>query len=247
MSRAAALLVVALLGSFAPAHAGVEPSARWKYANPFCKVIAAVAALGDGKRYAVALSAEGGTTISAHVTLVSATDAYAAAVPDMNLEGSMENRELPAIVFALPSADKIEYYFVDSYAIDRGASVTCPSYVFPIDAPIAAPAGEIATIAAQHLQALGKLPCGRIYQDVGAGGYLGDMVGHYGNRRLSVTFHVYVDSAGHAIREQLLESSGVEGIDATALGSIQEHQYVAARFLCTPVVGELNIRMDYVP
>jgi len=238
---------VAVLASFMPARADDAPPAPWKYDNPFCKVLAAVAPLGDGRRYAIELLAQSGVTVAAHVTLISASDAYQAAIPDTNLEGSTDNREMTPVVFALPAPDKIQYVFVDSYAIDRTSNVTCPSFVFPIGDPIKAPAGDIATLSAPHLQSLGKLSCGHAYQDVEMGREPGGLIGHYGNKRLSVTYHVYVDSAGHAINEKLLQTSGVQGVDAAALGSIQQHQYVPARFLCTPVVGELDMTMEYVP
>jgi hypothetical protein len=184
-----------------PARADDAPPAAWKYDNPFCKVLAAVAPLGDGRRYAIELLAPSGITVAANVTLISASDAYQAAIPDTNLEGALDDRGVPPVVFALPAPDKIQYVFVDSYAIDRAPSVTCPSFVFPIGKPITAPAGDIATLSAPHLQSLGKLACGHAYQDVEIGRDPGGLIGHYGNKRLSVTYHVYVDSAGHAINE----------------------------------------------
>ena len=203
MSRLAAVLLVASLGSFVPARAADTPATSWKYDNPFCKVLAAVAPLGDGRRYAIELLAQSGTTVAAHVTLVSGSDAYEAAIPDTNLEGAVEDREMPAVVFALPAADKIQYAFVDVYAIDRAPRVTRPSYVFPIGDPIAAPTGEVPTLSASHLESLGKLACGHTYEDVGMGLEPGGLIGHFGNKRLL--------------------------------------------FLCTSVVGEVQMTVDYVP
>ena len=71
--------------SCAPARAADAPvparSSDWKYRNPFCGVIAhsrRSAPIG----YGLALFAEKGTTLAAHVTLVSKTDAYDVSVPD---------------------------------------------------------------------------------------------------------------------------------------------------------------------
>jgi hypothetical protein len=45
----------------------------------------------------------------------------------------------------------------------------------------------------------------------------------------------------------MTQSSGIAGIDDFALGAIQLHQFLPARFLCTAVVSELLVRLDYEP
>jgi hypothetical protein len=47
----------------------------------------------------------------------------------------------------------------------------------------------------------------------------------------------FIDSAGHAIRTEIWQSSGVPGIDATALAEAQGSTYAPAQFFCTPVVS----------
>ena len=247
MVRESAALLVALVCMSVPARAADLGQSHWKHDNPFCGALAAVSPFNDGRRYALALFADHGTTLAAKVTLVSDTDAYAAAVPDTNLLGSRTDRETTAFVVTLPSADKLKYYFVDAYAIDGGASVSCPSYVFPVADPISGWSGDAPVIAATHLQTIGKPPCGRLYREAETGRDLGGIIGVYGNRPLSTSYHVYVDSLGRAIREDLIQSSGVQGVDSTALGAIQQQRFVPAEFLCTPVVGELKIEMDYQP
>jgi hypothetical protein len=198
-------------------------------------------------RYALALFAEKGTTLAAHVTLVSKTDAYDVAVPDANLSGPLTDRELEPLIVTLPSADSIEYFFVDSFAADGGQSVMCPSYVFPIGDAISDTSNGLTVVAARHLQSLGKLACGAMYRPAGAGRDGGTVIGHYGNQRLSTRYRVFVDSNGHAAGTKLLASSGVTGVDVTALGAAEGQQYVPAQFLCTPVVGEIDMQMDYDP
>lgn len=244
--RAAALLV-ALACSCIPARAADAPAAAWKYDNPFCGVVAAVAPLGNSGRYGVALFAQQGTTLAAHVTLVSNTDAYDVAVPDTNLAGAPTDRQMDPVVVTLPAADAIKYYFVDSYALDRGASVSCPSYVFPLDDPVADAPSEATAIGAKHLQSLGKLACGQMYRPPSSGAGDFGVMGHFGNRPLSTEYRVYIDSNGRDVGQKLLASSGVEGVDAAALGNLQNHQYAPAQFLCTPVVGEIDVRLDYDP
>ncbi len=247
MQLRAAALLVALLYSCIPARAADAPAADWKYSNPFCGVIAAVAPLGSTGRYGVAIFAEQGTTLAAHVTLISNSDAYDVALPDANLSGPITDRGMDPVAVTLPAPDTIKYFFVDSFAVDRGASVGCPSYVFPIGDPIDGAPADVSAIAAKHLQSLGKLACGKMYRPPAGGSDDGGLIGHFGNRPLSTEFRVFIDSNGHAVGEKLLTSSGVEGVDAAALGSVQGHQYVAAQFLCTPVVGEIDMRMDYDP
>lgn len=248
---------MALASLGAPARAADAAAAQWKYDNPFCDVIAAAAPLPDviasvsltpgNSRYALELHARAGVTLAAHVTFVSDTDAYDAAVPVANLSGPAEDRELTTVVVALPSPDRAGFFFVDSYSVDRGASVTCPSYVLPVGEPLASQESGATVVAATHLQSLGKLPCGQVYRAIGFGEDFGSLTGQYGNRPHSVRYHAYVDSNGRALREVLLQSSGVPGVDAAALGDIQIYAFKPAQFLCTPVVGEVVIEMDYNP
>ncbi len=247
MQPRAVALLVAVLSSCVPARAADAPAPDWKYATPFCGVIAAVGPVGSEGRYGLALFAEKGTTLAAHVTLVSNTDAYDVSVPDANLSGPIADREFDPVVVALPSSDSIKYYFVDSFALDGGASVTCPSYVFPIGDGFSGSPGDAAVITAKHLQPLGKLASGQMYRPVDSGRYAGALIGHYGNQRLSARYRVFVDSDGHAASAKLLDSSGVTGVDTTGLGSVEGQQYVPAQFLCTPVVGEIVIQLDYIP
>lgn len=244
--RGAALLL-ALACPCVQARAADAPPAVWKYDNPFCGVIAGVAPLGDSGRYGLTLFAQQGTTLGAHVTLVSDTDAYDATVPDTNLSGPIADRQMEPIVVTLPATDAIKYYFVDSYTVDRGTSVACPSYVFPLDDPVADAPSGVATIEAKHLQSLGKLACGAMYRPPGGGSNDLGVMGPFGNRPLSVEYRVFIDSNGRDVGQKLIASSGVDALDAAARGNLQNHQYTAAQFLCTPVVGEIDIRLDYGP
>lgn len=244
--RGAALLL-ALACPCIPARAADTPPAAWKYDNPFCGVVASVARLGNSGRYGLALFAQQGTTLAAHVTLISNTDAYDVAVPDTDLTGAPADRQMNPVVVTLPATDAVKYYFVDSYALDRGTSVSCPSYVFPLGAPIAVAPSDVASIQAKHLQSLGKLACGAMYRPPGAGANDMGVMGHFGNRPLSTAYRVFIDSNGREVGQKLLASSGVDALDAAALGNLQDHQYAPAQFLCTPVVGEIDLRLDYDP
>jgi hypothetical protein len=244
--RKSAAFLVTLGLSFGAVRAAGSSAADWKYANPFCGAVAEVAPLSDGSGYGLLLATASGTTIEAHVTLISDTDAYDAHISDTNLLGPPEDRESAPVAIRLPTADTVKYYFVDSYAIDRGGSVTCPSYIFAIGSAISGSAGATATFA-QHLQALGQLKCAHAYQGPSTRRDAEGIVGHFGNRPLSTKLDVYVDSNGRAVDEKVVRSSGVEGVDAAAVGNVAQQLFVPAEFLCTPVVGELEVRVDYKP
>lgn len=233
------------------------PSAHWKYDNPFCQVVASVTPIpdvvasttptGGGLRYVVALYTGNGATLAGHVTLVSDTDAYDASVPSANLSGPVEDRRLEPVIVTLPAPDRITYYFVDSYAVDRGASVTCPSYVFPIGATLSASPTGVPTIQAQHLQSLGSLKCGQVYIEPHLRGDLQSPVGTYGQEPLTAVARAYIDSNGYSIKEEIVHSSGVDGMDKYLLGAVGVHQFAPAQFLCVPVVGEMQIELRYSP
>lgn len=242
----AAVSFVALISFAMPAYADA-PAPTWKHDNPFCGAEARVAALSDGSGYAVALSASGGNTIDAHVALVGDTDAYDANLTAQPLVGTPDDRETAAVVVRLPTTAKIGYFFVDSYAIDGGKRVDCPSYVFEISPDTINAPPNVPAITPQHLQALAALSCGHVYIPPSLKGQFQSAVGDYGNKPLTVLARAYVDSNGYSIREKLLQSSGVEGVDQYQLGALHEHQFAPAKFLCTPVVSTIDVELHYSP
>jgi len=257
MIRKSVAFLAALGFSYAPARAADGPAANWKYDNPFCQVVAslapvpdvvaAVTPVGGGSRYVLALYTPAGTTLAAHVTLVSDTEAYDAAVSDGDLSGPLADRDLVPVVVTLPQPDRISYFFVDSYSLDRGASVTCPSYVFPAGETLSGVPAGLRTIEARDLQSLGSLSCGHAYAPARMRGDLESPVGRYGGKPLTVTVRAYIDSNGYSIREEVVQSSGVEGMDQYLLGAIGVHQFAPAQFLCVPVVGTVEVTLRYFP
>ena len=244
----AAAFIAALASLAVGARAADLPAAPWKHANPFCDVIAAVAPIAGGSQYALGLYAARGTTIEAHVTAISASDAYDIEVADTNLSGAPEDRQSEPVIVSFSDGAAPKYYFVDSYSIDRGKSVTCPSYVFEPGDPVeGAPPPGVTPIFARHLQSLGKLACGKAYQPPGSGGQMESFIGSYGNRPLEVELAAYIDSNGQAIDERVTQSSGVDGVDKAAAGIVSIHHFAPARLLCTPVVGEMRLKLEYEP
>ena len=244
----AAAFIAALASLAVGAPAADLPAAPWKHANPFCEVLAAVAPIAGGSQYALELYAARGTTLDAHVTTISKSDAYDVHVADTNLSGAPEDRQTEPVAVAFSDGATPRYYFVDSYSIDRGKSVTCPSYVFDLADPVeGAPPPDVTRIFARHLQPLGKLACAKPYQPPGSGGQMESFIGSYGDRPLQVGLAVYIDSNGQAIDERVTQSSGVDGVDKAAAGIVSIHHFAPARFLCTPVVGEMRLKLEYQP
>jgi hypothetical protein len=252
MIRRGAAFLVALLSLAAPVSAADQvpaadvPAMHWKYQNPFCEVFAQLRPLYDGSGYELALLAANGNALEAHVTLVSDTDAYDAHVPVTDLSGPAEDRQSGPVIVKLGAAT-IKYFFVDSYSLDGGHPVTCPSYVFPIGKRTSDSLNGAMTVVGAHLQSLGKPPCGQTYRPPGTNGDPEDRVGAFGDRPLFTEFDVYIDSSGHAIDEKMVTPSGVEGVDSAARGMIQQHTFRPAQFLCTPVVGEMLLQMKFTP
>lgn len=257
MSRSAAVLLVAFLGLLPRSAAADEPSSQWQYDNPFCQIVAAVvpipdvvasvAAVGGESRYALSLFSPSGSTLSGHVTLVSDTDAYDAAVPEGNLSGPPDDRKLEPLIVTLPTRDTINYFFVDSYSLDHGSAVTCPSYVFPIGRALSSAPMGLRSIEAQHLQKIASLKCGKVYDEPSMRGDLMSPVGAYGGKPLTVVARAYIDSNGYSIKDEIVQSSGVDGMDKYMLGAVGVHQFRPAEFLCTPVVGTMLIELKYFP
>ena len=72
-------------------------------------------------------------------------------------------------------------------------------------------------------------------------------VGVYGGRPLTVVARAYIDSNGYSISEEIVQSSGVDGMDKFMLGAVGVHQFTPAQFLCVPVVGTMDVELKYFP
>jgi hypothetical protein len=238
-----------------PAQAQTPPSAPaaavWKFDNPFCEVRAGLVPVDSaiaGTKYLVGLYASHGKRVSAHVTLIGSEGAYDASVPAVDLTGPPDDRRTGGVVIDMPQTAPIHYFFVDSYTIDAEAPMTCPSYVQlsgsgPSDDAISATG--LTSVTATFLQKLPDLPCGKAYTRPSSRKGFNPIVGFYGNKPRSIVMHVFVDSGGNAIRATMKESSGVEGLDDAALAAADYTTYNPARFLCMPVVGEIDMQVDY--
>ncbi len=251
------VFMLALFGTLASAPAPAQtpaPSptpAPWKFDNPFCEVRAGLVPVESaipGTEYVVELYASHGTRVSAHVTLIGSEGAYDANVPSTNLSGALDDRRTDGIDIKMPESAPIHYFFVDTIAIDDEAPVTCPSYVQPSGS---GPSEDsiaglgLTNVTATFLQKLPDLPCGKAYVEPTSRKGFEPIVGHYGDKPRSVVMHVFIDSAGNALRASMTRSSGVEGLDDAAIAAAEYTKYNPAQFLCQPVVGEIDMEMEY--
>jgi hypothetical protein len=250
------LLALLFVASSAPALAQTSPApsaSPWPWVSPFCSVRAAVHGplAGGGPEYQIVPTSDIGGSIGFHVTLVGQSGAYDANVPATAFERGAEHfAPAKKIVVSLPAGTAIYYAFVDSYAVDGAAKVTCPTQPSEVKAAgtEAAPAVSPATerVVATFLQALPDLTCGKIYTHVTRQGPKIRM-GRYGDKPLTSIVGVYVNSDGSIAKSYVSISSGIEGVDAAAISGVLQSTFTPATFWCTPVVGKYFYRFTYTP
>lgn len=248
MTLRAVACFAALITTVLPAYADNAAAPTWKHDNAFCGALASVVSTGDPGSYAVGLFTGAGTTIDAHVTLVGKTDAYDAYVTAAPLTGAPGDLQSEGVVAKLPPDAHIGWYYVDSYAVDGGATITCPSYIFVVDDRTVNVPENARTIDVRHLQALPPLKCGHVYTPAEMGrGLEAQVSSGYGDHSLVVVARSSIDSNGYSMREEIVQSSGVAGFDSYMLGAMHTHQFKPAQFLCTPVVGTVEVELKYGP
>jgi hypothetical protein len=223
----------------------------WEFDNPFCEVRAGLVPVESairGTEYLVELYASHGTRVSAHVTLIGSEGAYDANVPSTNMSGALDDRRTDGVLIKMPESAPIHYFFVDTFSIDGEAAVTCPSYVQPAGSgpsDDAISGLDLTSVTAAFLQKLPDLSCGKAYIGPSSRKGFEPIVGHYGDKPRSILMHVFIDSAGNALRATMSESSGVQGLDDAAIAAVDYTKYNPAQFLCQPVVGELDMQVNY--
>ena len=247
--------------SYASVPADIPRGSQWE--NPFCNGSAVVvpwdeaknvAAYGSSsKTVAVFLWANADSDYAARVMLIGNGAAYAVEIPRTAVPNSPDGKSRRyAYLVSLPSPIFVNYYFVDGAGVDGAPVSDCPSFVKEMDAPtesdaslVAAPA-SFAHVEAKLLQTLPPQPCGAIYKGPGLAKSFTPVSGFYGYQSRTAQIAAFIDSAGHAIRTEVWQSSGVPGIDATALAEVQGSTYEPAQFLCTPVVSIAIFSITYV-
>jgi hypothetical protein len=246
-----------------PAVADSPAASSWK--NPFCsgdvqaypwdKARDEPVQLGSSANYVLSLFADGKSTVSAAIILITTDGAYTVAVnrnPLLRKAGS-DSFYAPAILVGFDKPQQVLYAYVDSVGVDGAAQAPCPTVVNPVQSLIGhsvtgtqspSMAGAPVTPAI-FKQAIPPLTCGSAYQEPVLLDREGPDVGNFGSKQLDAFVHVYIDSEGHPMNATIERSSGVEGIDDLAVAGAEESHYKPAQFLCTPVVSEMVIDLEY--
>ncbi|HEY3676897.1 MAG TPA: hypothetical protein VGK84_13000 [Candidatus Tumulicola sp.] len=261
----AVLPAAILLSSLAvtrPVLADDPATSSWS--NPFCagdvsafpwnRDLDEPAKLGNNTHYVVSLFADGKSTVSATIVLISSDGAYTVTVERNALlrRAGSDKFYAPAILVGFDKPREVLYAFVDTVGVDGAAPTPCPTVVNEVQSlfgrSVAAQRPSMAgapVTPAVFRQALPPLDCGSAYEPPVLLTREGPDLGDFGNKPQTAFVHVYLDSAGHPVNPTLTQSSGVEGIDDWAMAGAEQSHYKPAQFLCTPVVGEMTVEFDY--
>lgn len=257
------LSIFLCFGCVAPAPAAAADG--WD--NPFCSGSVSVMPWNEragspstklsSDRYVLELIANGKTDVAGAVTLITSDSAYSVTVDRRDLlrsKGSDDFYTEPIMV-AFDKPVDVHYAYVDQIGVDGAPPAVCPTVVQEVHAFTAdgsnefdvSVGGDVKAVNATFLQKLPDLTCGRAYipSDLPRGA--GAVLGAYGNERKSTVVRIFIDSNGVPAGANIERSSGITGLDANVIGLIEHTRYTPAKFLCTPVVSEMSIEMEYNP
>jgi hypothetical protein len=183
-----------------------------------------------------------GATVSARVFVFSSSEAYTADIPTLPLSGAglVKATSTFAIVSDKPIAPR--YMYIDSYRLDGGAQIDCPTEpVAFIDGPFV-PASTPAQVSALQVPVAdaGPLPtatCGAVMKKASIRKAVapGDYDRSFDHIRVKVL--VYVNAAGRLVRADILKASMSNPDNNLAVEAAQKSTYFPAMFYCKPVVG----------
>lgn len=248
-----------------PGSARADAAAGWD--NPFCSGLVAVmpwnARAGSPStnaatdRYVLQVFANGKTDVAGTVTLITSDSAYSVAIARTDLLRAAGSDDFYAepILVAFDKPVEVRYAYIDEIGVDGAIPAACPTVVHEVH-PFTADAGnefdvsvggDVKPVNATYLQALPPLACGRAYIPSELPRGAGAVVGAYGNVRKSTVIRIFIDSNGIPAGASIERASGIQGLDDNAIGLVEHTRYTPAKFLCTPVVSEMSIEMDYNP
>jgi len=193
-----------------------------------------------------------GSTVDAHVKLISETDAYDVALTGLPLDGNPSDRSTTATLVTLPKAAPLRYAYVDSYRVDGAPEKSCATEPYDLLSwqtvfqapPTEAPASP--RFAAVLIGPLPPLPCGKIFTNAHVARTF-QPPGINVKKTYTVQVGIFIDSEGHPVDAWIYKSSGIEAADNLAKASALLSQYAPATFLCTPIVSEYLFRVDFAP
>jgi TonB family protein len=249
--------------SYAAIDSDIPRGETGEWENPFCGASAIVvpwsaktnaATMGASQTYAIYIWTNATSNYAARLTLVSDDAAYAVAIPRAQApKGGDARSRRSAYLVSLPQKTEVKEYFVDAVGVDGAATTACPSFVKEVegeigsDASVVAPPAAFDRLEAQLAQTLAAPACGSRYTPLALSKFAPVIVGRYGGEEKVVEIEAFVDSAGHVIKTELWRSSGIAGLDDTAMAQFGQSSYQPATFLCTPVVSNGIFALRYEP
>jgi hypothetical protein len=206
------------------------------------------------------------STASALVTFITKDAAYQATVAGVAMHETTPGADYASdpVLVTFPSPVEVQFAYVDSFSTNGAALTSCPSFVNQVDAYGARPRPNSAipslhavvnptmpksyiSVNATFLQKLPDLACGATYipAKIGLMPAADAVTGLYGidegimpgNSGGQAVVAIGIGSDNKPTTIQLVHSSGSSMTDQQALDQARSEDYVAARFLCTPVVS----------
>lgn len=201
--------------------------------------------------YALWLSVKGKASVTARVTLITQKAAWQVTLTSrLHAVRNSTDRFTDGAHVHFGVAHAVRYAFVDAAGVDGAALNTCPSVVRAIRPWISAGSaprlGSAArTLTPVYLQALPALSCGKTFTapELTKDGTAD--ISRFGNAYRSAEVLIDVDSDGRVVHAKIYRSSGVDGIDASALSAAEHSGFKPATFLCVPVVSQFLFRLKY--
>lgn len=269
----AAALSVAQQSPSAIAGSSIAPPPT-SWADPFCDVAVVAAPWDDAKHQPSAEAASNALvlalssrldSLSAHIILISDSDAYDVLVADVDVSGSADQRTSPTVVVTMPSKVAVRYAYIDSYKAGKGPAVDCATDPYSVaimgaqnkmaflDArkwsSLVFPDAKAPRFSAAYRGPLPPLSCGKPYIEASIARVVQPFYpeGASSFEPVTVQIEVYVDSRGRAVKTMLWQSSGSKNIDASAEVAAKATEYAPRTFLCVPIVGRYLFRADFKP
>jgi hypothetical protein len=191
-----------------------------------------------------------GATVSARVIVFTPTNAYVADIPTLPLSGASPVKATPN--FAIVSDKPIDprYIYVDSYRLDGGAEVECPTEPAAFTGSLPAASSTPAPASALRFrltdeEPLPPLPCGAEMKKASIRKAVAPQEIDRSFAHIKVSVLVYIDAGGRLVRAYLLKPSMSNPDNNYAIEAAEHSTYFPATFYCKPVAGSYVFVADF--
>jgi hypothetical protein len=246
LGAAALMLVAAIQVARAQVTEPVLQAARPSDRDPFCatSVTATSATPLVAQLHAV------GTTVSARVMVFTPTNAYVADIPTLPLSGTGPVKATANFAIVSDQSIKPRYVYVDSYRLDGGADVECPTEPIAFTGSVSATSSTPAPVSALRFaftdaEPLPPLTCGAEMKKASIRKAVAPQEIDRSFGHIKVTVLVYVDAGGRLVRAYLLKPSMSNPDNNYAIEAAERSTYFPAIFYCKPVAGAYVFMADF--